>query len=102
MPNDAVHPDSGEASNVGTMISCIDHHGGPAQNTVPKYESPKFETGVADHVEKEAAKANQSVGLSRTMEVERPRYRGTTAGVTAGKPQKHQTVPSALAESDGL
>ena len=49
-----------EASNMGTMISCIDHHGGLVQNVVLEYESPKFETAevkdTADHVDKEAAR----------------------------------------------
>ena len=63
VPNDAVHRESVEANNMGMMISCVDHHGGPVQNAVPEHESSKFETRVeavvkdtARHVETEAAR----------------------------------------------
>ena len=37
-----------------------------------------------------------------TAGVERSRYRGITAGATAGKPQKHRAVQSAVPDVDGL
>ena len=36
------------------------------------------------------------------MEIEHLRNRGITAGTTAGKPQKHQAVQSAVPDADGL
>ena len=55
----------------------------------------------AHDVRRDKTKPNQSVGLSSTMEGERPRYRGTSAGAAKGKPQEHQTVQSAVPEFDG-
>ena len=40
--------------------------------------------------------------LLGTMEIERLRYRGVTAGATAGEHQEHQAVQSAVSEFDGL
>ena len=53
-------------------------------------------------VRRDKTKASQSAGLSGTMDIEHRRNRGITAGATAGKPQKHQAVQSAVPDVDGL
>ena len=47
-------------------------------------------------VRRDKTKASQSAGLSGTMEIEHQRDRGIIAGATAGKPQEHQAVQSAV------
>ena len=55
-------------------------------------------TAEAHDVRRDKTETDQSAGLSGTREVEHLRYRGSTPGVTAGKPQEHQTVQSAVPE----
>ena len=63
------------------------------QSAVPEFDGPKLGNEVkADvhDVRRDKTKVDQSAGLSGTMEIERPRYGGITAGATAGKAQEHQ------------
>ena len=59
------------------------------------FDGPKLgmevEAEVHD-VRPDEMEVDQSAGLSGTMEIERPRYGGVTAGATARKPQEHQAA----------
>nr|ABV22340.1 calponin domain-containing protein [Noctiluca scintillans] len=88
-------PDLYEAKNMGSVINCINNYGGFVQSAVPEFDGPKLGNEVkaeVHDVRRDKTKVDQSAGLSGTMEIERPRYGGVTAGATAGKPQEHQAA----------
>ena len=75
------------------------------QSAVPDFDGPELGNEAeaeARDVRRDKTQASQSAGLSRTMEIERSRYRGAAAGATVGKPQEHQAVQSAVPDFDGL
>ena len=75
------------------------------QTDVPESDGPQLGNEAeaeARDVRRDKTEASQSAGLSRTTESERSRYSGIAAGATAGKPQEHQAVQSAVPDFDGL
>ena len=89
----------------GPVISCINNSGGFVQSAMSEVDSPKLgnEVKAAIHeVRPDKIAANQSAGISGRIEIGHRRNRGITAGATAGKPQKHQAVHSAVPDFDGL
>ena len=89
----------------GPVISCISNSGGFMQSAMPEVDSCKLgnEVKAAMHeVRRDKTEASQSAGLSGTMGIEHRGNVGVTAGATAGKPQEHQAVQSAVPDLDGL
>ena len=83
VPNDAVHRDSSEAKNMGTVIRCINHHGGLVQSAVSDCNAPKLGTGVDAEVKdkrRDKTKADQSAGLM---------------GATGGQTRPGSSIPTA-------
>ena len=81
------------------------NYGEFAQSAVPEFDDVKLGNEAkaeARDVRRDKTEASQSAGLSRTMEIGRSRNRGIAAGATAGKPQEHQAVQSAVPDFDGL
>ena len=95
----AANESTADHDNMGSVINCINNSGRFGQSAVLEFDGPKLrmevEAEVPD-VRPDETEANQSAGLSGTMEIERSRYRGIAAGATAGKPQEHQAVQSAV------
>ena len=75
------------------------------QSAVSESNGPKFGNEAEAEmyeVRRDKTKASQSAGLSGTMEIEHRRNGGIAAGATAGKPQEHQAVQSAVPDLDSL
>ena len=102
---DAANQSAADHDDMGSVINCINNSGRFGQSAVLEFDGPKLgmevEAQVHD-VRPDETEANQSAGLSGTIEIERWRYRGAAAGATVGKPQEHQAVQSAVPDFDGL